>query len=273
MDKRFLWLVIGCLEYHRPIISNACPLKQSQKSLHPQLVPFSLEFLKWVFQLVDFVLLIAKTTKSPYFGYWSRISAHKGFCPQELEALEKTFRSFMTNSLTFLSVRLKDVAIFGRWVFFLWSLSAFFVIFSNASRALPPSSVDVSHIFSIFLWRKKICIYSTWKWNPKDSERFKLLTNSSEVKVNCFSFNWKSRLCLFIVDNRKWRTFYKKDNNGKLWVESDRFFFPNAVATVDVLTASNNDVKLVETWTVHFANSKLYYRFERINKLDCDYSY
>ena len=24
---------------------------------------------------------------------------------------------------------------------------------------------------------------------------------------------------------------------------------------------------------VHFANSKLYYRFERINKLDCDYSY
>ena len=136
-------------------MSNACPLKQSQKSLHPQLAPFSLEFLKWVFQLVDFVLLIAKTTKSPYFGYWSRISAHKGFCPQELEALEKTFRSFMTNSLTFLSVRLKDVAIFGRCVFFLWSLSAFFVIFSNASRALPPSSVDVSHIFSIFLWRKK----------------------------------------------------------------------------------------------------------------------
>ena len=46
-----------------------------------------------------------------------------------------------------------------------------------------------------------------------------------------------------------------------------------AVGTVDVLTASNNYVKLVETWTVYFANVKLPYRFERINKLDRDYSY
>ena len=41
VDKRYmyLWLVNSCLEYHRPIITNACPPKQSQKSLHPKLVP------------------------------------------------------------------------------------------------------------------------------------------------------------------------------------------------------------------------------------------
>ena len=33
------WLVNGCLEYHRPVTTNACPPKQSQKSLHPKLVP------------------------------------------------------------------------------------------------------------------------------------------------------------------------------------------------------------------------------------------
>ena len=33
----------------------------------------------------------------------------------------------------------------------------------------------------------------------------------------------------------------------------DHFYFLDAVATVDVLTASNNDVNLVETQTVHFA--------------------
>ena len=47
----------------------------------------------------------------------------------------------------------------------------------------------------------------------------------------------------------------------------------NAVATVDVLTSSNNDVKLVESWTVHFANLILPYSFEGIIKLDRDYSY
>ena len=31
-----------CLEYHRPIITNACPPKQSQKSLHQKLVPIRL---------------------------------------------------------------------------------------------------------------------------------------------------------------------------------------------------------------------------------------
>ena len=49
---------------------------------------------------------------------------------------------------------------------------------------------------------------------------------------------------------------------------SDRCYFFNAVAII----ANNNDVKLVETWTVHFANLKLPYRFEKINKLYRDYS-
>ena len=83
----------------------------------------------------------------------------------------------------------------------------------------------------------------------------------------------KSRLCLLILDNRKRRTFYLKDNNGKLWVDVIVVIFFNAVGTVDVLTASNDDVKLVETWTVYFANVKLPYRFEKINKLDRNYSY
>ena len=43
VDKRYLWLVNGCLEYHRPIITIACPFKRSQvKSLRRKLVPISL---------------------------------------------------------------------------------------------------------------------------------------------------------------------------------------------------------------------------------------
>ena len=48
------------------------------------------------------------------------------------------------------------------------------------------------------------------------------------------------------------------------------FTFLDAVATVDVLTGSNDDVKLVETRTVHFARLKISTCFERINKLDRD---
>ena len=58
---------------------------------------------------------------------------------------------------------------------------------------------------------------------------------------------------MFILDNRKWRTFYHKDANGKLWVEIIIVTFLDAVATVVILKASNNDVKLGETGTVHFA--------------------
>ena len=51
VDKRYLWLVNGCLEYHRPIITSACPLKRSQTSLRPKLVPISpTRFWSWEFK-------------------------------------------------------------------------------------------------------------------------------------------------------------------------------------------------------------------------------
>ena len=56
----------------------------------------------------------------------------------------------------------------------------------------------------------------------------------------------KSQTSLFILDNRKWTT-YIKDDNRKLWLEVTIITFFNAVATVDVRTASNNDVNFVET--------------------------
>ena len=44
----------------------------------------------------------------------------------------------------------------------------------------------------------------------------------------------KSRSSLFILDNRKWRTFRLKDDNGKLWVEMIIVTSFDAIATVDV---------------------------------------
>ena len=41
-DKRYLYLVNGCFEYHPPIISNVCPPKQSQNSLRRKLIPIPL---------------------------------------------------------------------------------------------------------------------------------------------------------------------------------------------------------------------------------------
>ena len=54
---------------------------------------------------------------------------------------------------------------------------------------------------------------------------------------------------MFILDNRKWTNFSIKDDNGKLWVEVIIFTFLDAAATVDVLTASINDVNFFETQT------------------------
>ena len=73
----------------------------------------------------------------------------------------------------------------------------------------------------------------------------------------------KSRLCLFILDNRRWRNFILKTIMEK-YGGRDRCYFFNTVVTVDVLTESHNDVNLVETssWTIDFANLKLPPRFE-----------
>ena len=46
--------------------------------------------------------------------------------------------------------------------------------------------------------------------------------------------------------------------------------FLDVLATVNVLTARNNDLKLPETRTVHFARLKSSFRFGKINKFDRD---
>ena len=85
----------------------------------------------------------------------------------------------------------------------------------------------------------------------------------------------KSQSTLFILGNRKWITFYIKDDNGKLWVEVIIviiiFFY--GIATEDVIVVINNDVNFIETQRIHFAwlNRSLF-RFERINKVDLDFS-
>ena len=56
----------------------------------------------------------------------------------------------------------------------------------------------------------------------------------------------------------------KMGNCGWKW---SLLLFCIAVATVGVLTASNNDIKLVETRTVHFAKIKSLFRLEGISKL------
>ena len=63
-----------------------------------------------------------------------------------------------------------------------------------------------------------------------------------EISVK-FVYSWQEKM----------NNFLYKDDNGKLWVEVIIFTFLDTVATVDVLTASNNDVNFVETQTIHFA--------------------
>ena len=71
------------------------------------------------------------------------------------------------------------------------------------------------------------------------------------MKRNCKCKKWLSSL--FILDDKKYRTFHVKDDYGKLWLEMPVATFLNAAATVDVLAANNNDVISVETRAVHFA--------------------
>ena len=51
----------------------------------------------------------------------------------------------------------------------------------------------------------------------------------------------ETRSRLFFQDNKKKRTFNLKGDNENLWVEVFIVTFLNAVTTVNVLTASNND--------------------------------
>ena len=84
-------------------------------------------------------------------------------------------------------------------------------------------------------------------WDKNKVTRF-LRGQTSEK--NCQSK--KLRSSLYILDNIKWRTFHLKDGNGKLW-ELIIVTFLDAVATVDVLAANNNDVVLskFELYNLH----------------------
>ena len=67
----------------------------------------------------------------------------------------------------------------------------------------------------------------------------------------------------------------QEDDNVKKWVEMIivKYFF-NAVATVDVLMANSNDVTSCQNSICTFCMTmKSSYLFNRINKLDHDYSY
>ena len=82
----------------------------------------------------------------------------------------------------------------------------------------------------------------------------------------------KSRSSLHFLDNRKWITFPRKNDDSKLWVEVIIVFLV-AVAIEDVLTANNYCVNLLKTRTFLFDDYKSSSLFDRINKLDRNYAY
>ena len=78
------------------------------------------------------------------------------------------------------------------------------------------------------------------KWRHRANGLF--FQSLQEIAVE-FVYSWQQKI----------KNFYIKDDSAKLWVEVIIVTFFNAVATVDALTASNNDANFVETQTIHFA--------------------
>ena len=115
--------------------------------------------------------------------------------------------------------------------------------------------------------RYPLSIHALKDWWDKSKVTWFLRGPKSE-KICQFK---KLQFSLFILGNRKCWTFHLKDGNGKLWVEVIIVTFLDVLATVDVLTARNNDVKLAETRTVHFARLKSSFCFGKINKFDRDF--
>ena len=67
----------------------------------------------------------------------------------------------------------------------------------------------------------------------------------------------KLQSSLFILDKRKWNIFSSIDASGKLWVKVIMAnTFLDAVTNADVLTESNNEVKLVDDSSSKFARLK-----------------
>ena len=82
VDKRCLWLFNVFLEYHRPITTNACPPKPSQRSLHPTLEP-----------ILPGVSLVLRTNPLPLW----------------LELVEKIKDTFIRSSLALLRSTQSDM--------------------------------------------------------------------------------------------------------------------------------------------------------------------
>ena len=124
---------------------------------------------------------------------------------------------------------------------------------------------------------------TSWCWNGKSKCRIDVIHNTRLpcmcLKTNGIRAMYRSfsraqtSLTLCFLDLRKRAFFNLRDNNSKLLVEVIIVTFLHAVATVDDLRASVNDVKPVETRSVQFAWLKSLSPCEIINKLDNDYSY
>ena len=64
--------------------------------------------------------------------------------------------------------------------------------------------------------------------------------------INFSNTRYRSRVCLFLTTENE-QLFIIKTMIGKLWVEVIIFTLLDAIATVDVLAASSNDVNFFET--------------------------
>ena len=73
----------------------------------------------------------------------------------------------------------------------------------------------------------------------------------------------------FVYPRQQERPFHLKDDNVKIWVEVIIVTFQYAVATVNVPMSNSNDASLANT----LDNYEIVVSFDRINKLDRDYSY
>ena len=73
----------------------------------------------------------------------------------------------------------------------------------------------------------------------------------------------------FVYPKQQKRPFHLKDDNVKIWVEVIIVTFQYAVATVNVPMSNSNDVSLANT----LDNYEIVVSFDRINKLDRDYSH
>ena len=95
-----------------------------------------------------------------------------------------------------------------------------------------------------------VILHALKDWRDKNDDTWFL---RGQVSDNVCRYK-KLRSSLFILNKRKWNNFSSIDASGKLWVKVIMAnTFLDAVTNADVLTASNNDVKLVDDLSCKFA--------------------